>query len=84
MEQVVSVRMALLHAAGGNLWQPLDFNAGAIGRAYGGDDEVNQALEQLLAPGARDQVWEGWRCDGGMEVMLGGYAWRSSMCRGVL
>ena len=56
MDQVMAVRSALLHAAGGNLWQPLDFNAGAIGRAFGGDAEVNQALEQLLVPGQRDQV----------------------------
>ena len=56
MDQVMAVRSALLHAAGGNLWQPIDFNAGAIGRAFGGDAEVNQALEQLLVPGQRDQV----------------------------
>ena len=56
LDQVMAVRSALLQAAGGNLWQPLDFNAGAIGRAFGGDAEVNQALEQLLVPGQRDQV----------------------------
>ena len=55
----MEVRSALLQAAGGNLWAPVDFTANAIGRAYGGDDEVNKALEQLLVPGIRDQVWVG-------------------------
>ena len=61
LNQVMEVRGALLQAAGGNLWQPVDFNANAIGRAYGGDDEVNKALEQLLVPGTRnDQVCGIW------------------------
>ena len=61
MEQVLSVRSALLNA-GTNLWQPAGiFNgskgSGGIAAMAGAvDAEVNEALEQLLGAGRRRKV----------------------------
>ena len=56
VDKILNVRDALLNA-GTNLWQPLSLKRGSMKRAGplgqtlgggGGDEEVNQALEQLL------------------------------------
>ena len=55
-EQVLRVRDALL-SAGDSLWKPVAFNRLSLDRrALGGDEEVNQALAQLLAGGSGWQV----------------------------
>ena len=55
-EQVLRVRDALL-SAGDSLWKPVTFNRLSLNRrALGGDEEVNQALAQLLAGGSGWQV----------------------------
>ena len=69
-QQVLAVREALLNSgSGSSLWKPVDIADGAIGRALGGDEEVNAALELMLI-GKTDR---GGRT-ANYEDMLGGFA----------